>query len=78
MMNPGPTEAGIEVAGSIVDGLKSNPLCLAFLAMNMALLALLAYIAYAGSERRAREVQLIYDNEKEVREMLSKCIVPGP
>jgi hypothetical protein len=77
-MNPGALEEGAKVAGSFVDSLKAQPLALALVVMNLALLGLLYYVAQGVSETRRREVALIYDQQKQVQDILSHCVVVDP
>lgn len=73
----GPVEGGVQVATSFVDSLKSQPLSLALVAMNMALLAFFYVLLTAVSAQREREIGLLYADKKEVRELLAQCVVPG-
>lgn len=79
-MNPGPVEESAKVAGGIVEALKAQPLSLALVVMNLALLGLLYYIGEKTSATREREVNLLYENQQHIAEVLSHCIVPpsGP
>ena len=76
-MNPGPLEEGAKVAGSVVDALRREPLSLALVVMNVILLAFFFYIARQAVLTREREVKMIYENQKSMAEMLTKCIDPG-
>jgi hypothetical protein len=75
-MNPGPVEETAKLAGSFFDALKREPLSLALVVMNLALLGFFWLILSAVAAQREREVKLMYEDKKEVRELIAKCIVP--
>jgi len=77
-MNPGPVEEVGKVASGFVESLKQQPLSLALVVMNFALLGLLYYVAGMAAGAREREVSLVYADQKEIRELLSKCVVQQP
>jgi hypothetical protein len=83
----GPVEEGSKAIGGVVESLKAQPLSLALVVMNVALLALFYYIASKVSETRQREMAALYQEHKEandallrehreVREMLAHCVAP--
>jgi len=76
MMNPGPVEEASKTAGIFMDVMKTQPLALALVVMNVALLAVLWYVATLTNETRKREFDALHAEQKEVRELLSKCVVP--
>jgi hypothetical protein len=63
-----------KVATSVVSALKREPLTLALVVMNVCLMLLF----YLLLTQREHEVELIYADKKEVREMLARCVVPEP
>jgi hypothetical protein len=72
-MNNGP----VQVAGSFVDALKGQPLSLALVAMN---LGLLGYLYYAGAQahgERQEEMKLLYENRREMAQLLYLCTPSG-
>ena len=75
-MNPGVVEEGAAVTRSFIDVLKSEPISLALVVMNVALLLIFYFILTTIAATREREIALLYDEQKEVRELLSKCVVP--
>jgi hypothetical protein len=75
-MNPGVTEEVGKAAGGFIDALKREPLSLALVLMNLALLGFFWLILNAVAQQREREVNLLYEDKKEVRELIAKCIVP--
>jgi hypothetical protein len=75
-MNPGVVDETSKQVGSFIDALKREPLSLALVAMNLALLGFFWLILNAVAQQREREVNLLYEDKKEVRELISRCIVP--
>ena len=76
MNNPGPVEEGAKVATSVIDALRKEPLSLALVVMNVILLAFFFYITYQAVNTREREVKMIYENQRHMAEMLTKCVDP--
>jgi hypothetical protein len=75
-MNPGPLEEAGKVAGGFVDAMRGQPLALALVVMNIALLGLFFWIGRTVAATREREINLLYTDQKEIRELLSRCVVP--
>jgi len=73
----GPVNEGVKVAGGIVNALKSEPLSLALVVMNICLLAFFYVLLTAVASQREREIGLLYADKKEVRDMLAKCVIPN-
>lgn len=67
-------EEGGKAVNAVVDALKSQPLTLALVLMNLALLGYLYYMTVAVGKERHTEMELLYDNRKLVTEALSSCI----
>jgi len=65
-------EEGAKVASGFIEAMKREPLALALVVMNLSLLVLF----YILMTHREREIELIYADKKEVREMLARCVVP--
>jgi hypothetical protein len=72
----GPIEEGAKIATGLIDSLKTQPLSLALVLMNICLLGFFWLILTKVAEQRQREVQLLYEDKKEVRELIARCIVP--
>jgi hypothetical protein len=72
----GAVEEGAKLAGGFMDALKREPLSLALVAMNLSLLGFFWLILNAVAAQREREVNLLYEDKKEVRELIAKCVVP--
>jgi len=76
-MNPGgAVEEGAKVAGSLIDTFKREPWSLALVLMNLALLTFFWIILTTLAQQRERETALVYQDNKQVRELLAKCILP--
>ena len=75
-MNPGVVEEGAATARSFIEVLKQEPISLALVVMNIALLGIFYFILTTIAATREREIALLYAEQKEVREILAKCIVP--
>jgi hypothetical protein len=75
-MNPGVGEEGVKVVGGIVDTFRQQPLSLALVIMNIALLVLFYIILTFMSKDRNKQLDLFYSDKKEISELLSRCIVP--
>jgi hypothetical protein len=76
-MNPGAAEEAGKAIGGIVDALKSQPLSLALVMMNLALLAYVFYRENHVATSRQETTRMILDYQKEVGQLLSRCVVPG-
>jgi hypothetical protein len=68
-------EAG-ETARSFVDAMKDQPLSLALVVMNLALMGYLYYAAAANNALRKDEQTLLYQNRREVSVLLARCTWP--
>lgn len=75
-MNPGAIEEGAKAAGTFMEALRSQPLSLALVVMNLALIGFLYYEhANLNSERKG-ELDLLYQNRQEVAVLLAQCHWP--
>ena len=75
-MNPGVTEEVGKVAGGFVSSLKDQPLSLALVVMNLAMLVFFYFLLNTVATQREREITQLHQEQREVREMLGKCIIP--
>lgn len=76
-MSPGVGEEVGKTTRGLIDALASQPLSLALVFMNVCLLALFWFIfAKSNDHAQAREQQM-FAEQKEVRDLLSRCIVPA-
>jgi hypothetical protein len=73
----GVTEEAGKVTESFIDALKKEPLSLALVLMNLALLMFFWVLLSTVAAQREREVNLLYADHKEVRDLLAKCVVPS-
>ena len=73
----GAVEGGVQVATGFMEALKREPLSLALVVMNLAMLAFFYFLLTTVAAQREREIGLLYADKKEVRELLAKCVVPG-
>jgi hypothetical protein len=69
----GLTEETGQTARSMIDALKREPLSLALVIMNLALLGTLFWFGTTVAKQRETEIRLLYDSQKDVRELLSRC-----
>ena len=76
-MTNGPVHEAGETARSIIDVFRANPLVLALILMNAALLALLYLSSVSGERERSKSLELLYDNRTMVSKMLHYCY-PAP
>jgi hypothetical protein len=75
-MNPGPVEEIGKATGSFIEAMKVQPLALALCAMNLFLMALFWYLLHALDHRTAERERLLAQEQKDIRELLAKCVVP--
>lgn len=71
-MNPGPTE----VATGFLDAMRSQPVMLGLVVMNLAMVAMLYTVLRFTQEQRTLEFDLIFKAQADVRQILSLCVVP--
>ena len=64
---------GEQVAGGVIDALRSQPLSLALVIMNLGLLGFLYYNGVTAHEERALETKLLYENRAFVGKLLAEC-----
>jgi len=76
LMNPGALEEGAKAAGGFVEAMKSQPLSLALVLMNLALVGYIYYESVAVNNERHNELQLLYQNRREVAVLLARCHWP--
>jgi membrane-anchored glycerophosphoryl diester phosphodiesterase (GDPDase) len=66
------------VAHGVVNSLKSQPLALALVVMNFALIGFVYYQSSIFNTQREANVKLFVDVQREVQKLLSQCIIPPP
>jgi hypothetical protein len=62
-----------QAASTFMDALKSQPLSLALVVMNIGLLGFLYYSAIEAHRERQKEMELLYDNRREMAQLLYQC-----
>ncbi len=70
----GPIDEAGKAANTVLDSLKGQPLSLALVLMNIALLLLVFWTANQQSESRKEMAKLILQRQSESELLLSKCI----
>jgi len=65
-----------KAANTFVDSLKEQPLSLALVVMNFALIGYVYIQGNQFNQQRADNVKLFTDVQREVQKLLSECIVP--
>ena len=78
-MNPGgPAEEASKVAGGFIDALKGQPALLAMIVANFALLAFIFYAAHDAAAYRETLVKQVFDNGKQIHELLQQRAIACP
>ena len=77
-MNPGPVEEAGKVAGGFLDAMKSQPVMLGLVVMNLAMVAMLYVVIRFAQEQRRTEFEMIFSGQREVQALLAACVVPLP
>ena len=73
----GATEEAGKAVGGFLDALKTQPLSLALVVMNLALLAMFYFILTAQATSDASERKLMYEAQRETQQLLAHCTVPA-
>jgi hypothetical protein len=63
-------------ANSFMDALRGQPLSLALVVMNLALMGYLYYMGVADNNERKSEREMLYQNRREVAILLARCTWP--
>ena len=66
-------EEGAKAIGSIVEGLKAQPLCLSMVLLNGAMIALFAWALSGSMNTREMEHRLTHETQKQTQELLARC-----
>jgi hypothetical protein len=75
-MSPGAIEEGAATARSFMDIMKEQPLSLALVVMNVALIVLIWWITNKQTDLRSHDLELYFQNQKETAAILARCVVP--
>lgn len=70
-------EEGGKVARSFIEVLKDEPIALSLVLMNVLLLGFLYYTGIVAHDERKTEMTLLYENRKEMAQLLYQC-TPSP
>ena len=73
----GPAEEGAKAVNSIIDALKTQPLSLALVVMNIGLLGFLYYSGIVAHREREAEMKMLYENRREMAQLLYQCTPPS-
>lgn len=71
----GVTEEVGKVAENITTSFRSQPILLGLLIVNLSTLLLMWFFVSVASNNRTQDIALIYQNQKQVQEILSRCAV---
>lgn len=74
-MNPGPVEEAGKVAGGFMKAMTSQPVMLGLVVVVLTLIGMLFFTLRMVNEARRNEIQMIFAQQKEVQELLSRCVV---
>jgi hypothetical protein len=75
-VSPGITEETGKVATGIIDALKAQPAVLALTLGNLAMLVFIFYALHAAANFRDALIKQQFDYQREVVQLISKCVVP--
>jgi len=65
-----------KVASGLVTAMGSNPVLLGMVVVVLALIGMLFMTLRTASDVRKDEVRLIFEQQKQVQDILSRCVVP--
>lgn len=68
---------GIETANNVVAALKTSPILLAFLILQVIVLAGIGWAIITREGYLHEERKGWYEYQKQITELLSRCVVPG-
>jgi len=69
-MSPGPVEEGAKVATSVVEGLKSQPLSLALIVVNLVFVLFVGWLAHEFNERTTNQYAV---KDQLIAKLLDQC-----
>jgi hypothetical protein len=69
-------QEGAKAANTFFDAMRSQPLALALVVMNFALIGYLYYEGANQNAERKAERELLYQNRREVAVLLARCKWP--
>lgn len=65
--------SGERTGRGIVDALKSQPLVLSLVIMNLGLLGYLYYTGVVAHNERREQTEMMYENRSEMAKLLAEC-----
>jgi len=69
-MNPGAVEEGAKVASGVVEGLKSQPLSLALIVVNLTFIGFMGWIAHEFNQRTTHQYEV---KDQLIAKLLDQC-----
>jgi hypothetical protein len=75
-MNPGPLDEAGKAVGGFMDAMKSQPVMLGLVVMNLAMVIMLYVVIRYAQDQRRTEFEMIYKSQSEVAQLLARCVVP--
>lgn len=69
-MNPGAVEEGAKVATGVVEGLKSQPLSLALIVLNLVFVLFVAWLAHEFNQRTNHQYEV---KDTLIAKLIDKC-----
>lgn len=70
-------EEGGRAARTFMEAMKEQPLSLALVVMNFALIGFLYYTGVVAHEDRQTEMKMLYENRSEMAKLLYQCTPPS-
>jgi hypothetical protein len=60
-----------------MTAMSSNPVMLGLVVMNLAMVGMLWFVIKVAQDMRKSEFEMIFAQQKEVQQILTRCIVPN-
>lgn len=73
----GPLNEAGKAASGFMDAMKSQPVMLGLVVMNLAMVIMLYVVIRYAQDQRRTEFEMIYRSQSEVAQLLARCVVPG-
>lgn len=73
-----PVRGSTEATMGFIDAMKSQPLALALVVMNFALIGFIYIQSSQFTTQRADNVKLFVSAQNEVQKLLAQCVIPPP
>lgn len=71
----GVTEEVGKVVENVTNSFRSQPIMLGLLILHLATLTLMWIILSAVSQNRTNDIKLAYEAQRQVQDLLSRCVV---